>query len=159
LQELRYKPKRTDKEFPMTKPMPTSVFDNLNMPPVSKLLGWRLIDLKPEEGMIRIGFEGRQEFCNPSGFIQGGILSAMLDDTMGPAAFIMSGGKLYTPTITMTVNFISPGKVGAFECEAKVVQMGKTVVFVEAKLMDGAGTLVATSTSTSRLVETAKAIK
>ena len=108
------------------------------MPPISKLLGWRLIDLKPEEGVIKIGFEGRPEFCNPTGFIQGGILSAMLDDTMGPAAFIMSGGKLYTPTITMTVNFISPGKVGAFECEAKVVQMGKTVVFVEAKLMDDA---------------------
>jgi uncharacterized protein (TIGR00369 family) len=143
----------------MTQPMPTSIFDNLDMPPISKLLGWRLIDLSPEEGMIRIGFEGRQEFCNPSGFIQGGILSAMLDDTMGPAAFIMSGGKLYTPTVTMTVNFISPGKVGAFECEARVVQMGKTVVFVEAKLMDDAGTLVATATSTSRLVETAKAIK
>lgn len=143
----------------MTKPIPTSVFDKLNKPPISTLLGWRLIDLKPEEGMIRVGFEGRQEFCNPSGFIQGGMLSAMLDDTMGPAAFIMSEGKLYTPTITMTVNFISPGKVGAFECEAKVVQMGKTVVFVEAKLMDAAGTLIATATSTSRLVETAKAIK
>ena len=143
----------------MTKPMPKSVFDNLNMPPVSKLLGWRLVDLKPEEGAIKVGFEGKPEFCNPSGFIQGGMLAAMLDDTMGPAAFIMSGGKLYTPTITMTVNFISPGKVGAFVCEAKVVQMGKTVVFVEARLMDAAGTLIATASSTSRLVETAKAVK
>jgi acyl-coenzyme A thioesterase PaaI-like protein len=136
----------------MTKPMPKSVFDNLNMPPISKLLGWHLIDLKPDEGIIKVGFEGKPEFCNPSGFIQGGMLSAMLDDTMGPAAFIMNDGKLYTPTIT-------PGKVGAFVCEAKVVQMGKTVVFVEGKQMDEAGTLVATATSTSRLVETAKAIK
>jgi uncharacterized protein (TIGR00369 family) len=159
LQELGNKGSAQIRTLRMTKPVPTSVFANLNMPPVSKLLGWRLIDLKPEEGMIRIGFEGREEFCNPSGSIQGGILSAMLDDTMGPAAFIMSGGKRYTPTITMTVNFISPGKVGAFECEAKVVQMGKTVVFVEARLMDDTGTLVATATSTSRLVETSKAIK
>jgi uncharacterized protein (TIGR00369 family) len=143
----------------MTKPMPKSIFDDLNMPPISKLLGWRLIDLKPEEGVIKVGFEGKKEFCNPTGFIQGGMLAAMLDDTMGPAAFIMGGGKLYTPTITMTVNFISPGKVGQFVCEAKVVQMGKTVVFVEAKLMGEAGTLVATATSTSRLVETAKAIR
>jgi uncharacterized protein (TIGR00369 family) len=143
----------------MTKPSPKSVFDKYNIPPISKLLGWRLIALKAEEGVIRVGFEGKRDFCNPTGFIQGGILSAMLDDTMGPAAFIMSGGQLYTPTITMTVNFLSPGKVGAFECEAKVVQMGKTVVFVEAKLMDEAGKLIATATSTSRLVETAKAIK
>lgn len=142
----------------MTRPILKSLFDGLNMPPVSKLLGWRLIDMKPEEGIIRVGFEGREEFLNPAGFIQGGMLSAMLDDTMGPAAFIMSEGKLFTPTITMTVNFLAPGKVGAFECEAKVVQMGKTVVFVEGRLMDGTGTLVATATSTSRLVETARAI-
>lgn len=140
-------------------PMIKTVFDSLNMPPVSKLLGWRLIDLKPEEGVIKVGFEGKPEFCNPSGFIQGGMLSAMLDDTMGPAAFIMTGGKLYTPTITMTVNFLSPGKVGSFVCDAKVVQMGKTVVFLEARLTDGGGTLIATASSTSRLVETAKAIK
>ena len=143
----------------MTKPVPPSVFDGLNMPPISKLLGWRLIDLKPDEGIIRVSFEGKREFCNPSGFIQGGMLSAMLDDTMGPAAFIMSEGKLFTPTINMNVNFLAPGKVGAFVCEAKVVQMGKTVVFVEGRLMDEAGTLIATATSTSRLVETAKAVK
>lgn len=139
--------------------MSTNVFEQFQLPPVSKLLGWRMIESKPDEGVIRIGFEGKPEFCNPTGFIQGGILASMLDDTMGPAAFIMTGGKLYTPTVTMTVNFIAPGEVGAFVCEAKVVQMGKTVVFVEAKLMDGAGKLIATATSTSRLVETAKAIR
>lgn len=139
--------------------MTNNAFEKFQLPPISKLLGWRLIESKPEDGLIRVGFEGRPEFCNPSGFIQGGILASMLDDTMGPAAFIMTGGKLYTPTITMTVNFISPGKVGSFVCEAKVVQMGKTVVFVEARLMDEAGKLIATATSTSRLVETAKAIR
>lgn len=139
--------------------MSANVFEQFQLPPVSKLLGWRMIESKPDEGLIRIGFEGKPEFCNPTGFIQGGILASMLDDTMGPAAFIMTGGKLYTPTVTMTVNFIAPGEVGSFVCEAKVVQMGKTVVFVEAKLMDGAGKLIATATSTSRLVETRKAIK
>jgi uncharacterized protein (TIGR00369 family) len=143
----------------MTKPVPKSIFDKLNMPPISKLLGWRLIDLNAEAGTIKVAFEGKREFCNPAGFIQGGMLSAMLDDTMGPAAFIMSEGKLFTPTISMSVNFLAPGKVGGFVCEAKVVQMGKTVVFVEGRLMDEAGTLIATATSTSRLVETAKAIK
>ena len=142
----------------MTNSVP-SIFDGLNMPPISKLLGWRLLDLKPEEGLIKVGFEGKQEFCNPSGFIQGGMLAAMLDDTMGPAAFIMSNGKQFTPTISMNVNFISPGRVGSFVCEAKVVQMGKTVVFVEGRLMDAAGTLVATATSNSRLVDSAKAIR
>jgi acyl-coenzyme A thioesterase PaaI-like protein len=31
----------------------------------------------------------------PAGLIQGGILSAMLDDTMGPAVFVKTEGRLY----------------------------------------------------------------
>lgn len=139
--------------------MVRTAFDDLQMPPCSQLLGWEMLDAKPEEGWIRLSFQGRPEFCNPSGYIQGGFLSAMLDDTMGPAAFIMTGGKQYTPTITMTVNFLSPAKVGAIYSEAKVVQLGKTVVFVEAKLTDASGTILATATSTSRLVDAAKAIR
>ena len=89
-----------------------TALDRLTAPPSSKLLGWHLLDARPEDGWIRIGFDGKPEFCNPAGFIQGGILSAMLDDTMGPAVFVMTEGKLYTATITMTVNFLAPAKVG-----------------------------------------------
>ena len=67
------------------------------------LLGWHVLDARPKDGWIRIGFDGKRDFCNPAGFVQGGILSAMLDDTMGPAVFTMTDGKLYTATITMTV--------------------------------------------------------
>lgn len=137
----------------------TTVFDYFQKPPCAELLGWTFIEAKPEEGWIRLSFEGKPEFCNPAGFIQGGILSAMLDDTMGPATFFMTEGKRYAPTITMTVNFLNPAKVGKIFSEAKVVQLGKTVVFVEAKLTDEAGTVLATATSTSRLMETAKVIR
>ena len=90
--------------------------------------------------------------------MQGGILSAMLDDTMGPAVFAMTDGKLYTATITMTVNFLSPAKPGPIIGEAKVTQLGKTVAFVEGRLMAEDGTVLATATTSARLVETAKAI-
>jgi uncharacterized protein (TIGR00369 family) len=139
--------------------MTKTAFDDLQMPPCSQLLGWTMLEAKPEEGWIRLSFQGKPEFCNPAGYIQGGFLAAMLDDTMGPATFIMTNGKFYSPTITMTVNYLSPAKVGPIFSEAKVVQLGKTVVFVEAKLMDAASTILATATSTSRLVETAKAIR
>jgi acyl-coenzyme A thioesterase PaaI-like protein len=85
--------------------MIATALDNLIAPPSSKLLGWHLLDARPKDGWIQIGFDGKRDFCNPAGFVQGGILSAMLDDTMGPAVFTMTHGKLYTATITMTVNF------------------------------------------------------
>jgi uncharacterized protein (TIGR00369 family) len=136
-----------------------TALDDFTVPPSSRLIGWQLLDARPEEGWVRIGFDGRPEFCNPGGFIQGGILSAMLDDTMGPAVFIMTEGKLYTATITMTVNFLAPAKVGRIVGEGNVTQIGKTIAFVAATLTADNGTVLATATSSARLVETAKAIR
>jgi len=135
-----------------------TALDHFTAPPSSTLLGWRLLDARPEQGWVRIGFEGKAEFCNPAGFIQGGILSAMLDDTMGPAVFVMTEGRLYTATITMTVNFLAPAKPGPIFGEADVTQLGNTVAFVAGRLMAADGSALATATSSARLVETARAI-
>ena len=139
--------------------MTTTVFDRMTMPPCATLLGWHLLDARPEEGWIRIGFEGRREFCNPAGFVQGGLLSAMLDDTMGPAVFAMTDGKLFTSTISMTVNFLAPAKPGPITGEARVTQLGKTVAFAEGKLMAEDGTVLVTGSTSIRLVDSAKALK
>jgi uncharacterized protein (TIGR00369 family) len=139
--------------------MIATVFDNFTAPPSSKLLGWHLLDARPKDGWIRIGFDGKRDFCNPAGFIQGGILSAMLDDTMGPAVFVMTEGKLYTATITMTVNFLAPAKPGRIIGEARVLQLGKTVAFIEGRLTAKDGTLLATATTNARLVEAGKALQ
>src|SRR6202140_4491550 len=139
--------------------MIATALDRLQAPPSSKLLGWHLLDARPHDGWVRIGFDGRSEFCNPAGFIQGGILIAMLDDTMGPAVFVMTDGKLYTATIAMTVNFLAPVKPGPIVGEANVTQLGKTIAFVEGRLIAPDGVVIATSSASARLVETAKAIR
>ncbi|WP_027577023.1 PaaI family thioesterase [Bradyrhizobium sp. WSM1743] len=139
--------------------MVKTALDNFPRPPCTELLGWRLLDARPEEGWIRLGFDGKPEFCNPAGFIQGGMLSAMLDDTMGPAVLVMSEGRLYTTTISMTVNFLSPAKPGPIFGEATVTQLGKTIAFVEAKLMADDGMVLATATASERLLEAARVVR
>ncbi|WP_018323321.1 PaaI family thioesterase [Bradyrhizobium sp. WSM2793] len=139
--------------------MVKTALDNFPRPPCAELLGWRLLDARPQEGWIRLSFEGRPEFCNPAGFIQGGMLSAMLDDTMGPAVLVLSEGRLYTTTISMTVNFLSPAKPGPIIGEAKVTQLGKTIAFVEAKLTAADGALLATASATERLLEAARVVR
>jgi uncharacterized protein (TIGR00369 family) len=136
-----------------------TALDRLDVPPCSRLLGWHVLDARPEQGWVRIGFEGNAKFCNPAGFIQGGILTAMLDDTMGPAVFIRTEGRLYTATITMTVNFLAPARVGPIVGEASVTQIGKTIAFMEGRLTAADGVVLATSSASARLVETAKAIR
>jgi uncharacterized protein (TIGR00369 family) len=135
-----------------------TVLDDIPAPPSAKLLGWRLLDARPWDGWLKVGFEGREEFCNPAGFIQGGILSAMLDDSMGPAVFVTSDGRFYTTTISLTVNFIAPARPGPLIVEAQVIQIGKSIAFMEGKLIAKDGTVLATASTTARLIEAAKAL-
>lgn len=135
-----------------------TALDGLPRPPCAELLGWELVDARPTEGWVRIRFEARPEFCNPAGHIQGGFLAAMLDDTMGPAMFIYSEGRLFTPTIDLHVSFLAPARPGPLYGEGRVVQAGKTVAFLEGKLMDLSGTVLARASACARLVPAAKAL-
>lgn len=135
-----------------------TALDHLPAPPCARLLGWRVLDARPEDGWIRIGFDGRPEFCNPAGSIQGGFLAAMLDDTMGPAVFAHTDGALYTATIEMSVHYLAPAKVGPIFGEGQVVQLGKSVGFVEARLMDKDGTWLAKATASVRLIATERVL-
>jgi uncharacterized protein (TIGR00369 family) len=121
-------------------------------PACSDTLGWRLIDADIERGWIKIGFEGRPEFLNPAERVQGGFLAAMLDDTMGPAVLVKSEGTLYPSSIDMNISFLAAAKPGPLVCEAEVLRLGKTVGFVEARLTDTEGRLLARATSSVMLV-------
>lgn len=135
-----------------------TVLDELPTPPCAQLLGWHVLDANPAQGWIRVGFEARREFTNPAGYIQGGLLAAMLDDTMGPAVFVHTEGALYTATIDFNVSFMAPAKVGPIVGEGRVIKLGKSVGFVEAYLCDAEGEVIAHATSSVRLVPTEKAL-
>ena len=136
-----------------------TALENITMPPVSKLLGWQVLDARPADGWLKLGFEGKPEFLNPAGFVQGGILSAMLDDIMGPAVLVMTEGRSYTTTVSLTVNFLNPAKPGPIVGEAQVAQLGKSIAFVEGKLTAADGTVLATGTAVERLLDAAKVIR
>jgi uncharacterized protein (TIGR00369 family) len=136
----------------MTETKIESVFDRFPTPPCAQLLGWRLVAQDIERGWVRIEFDAKPEFLNPAGFIQGGILAAMLDDTMGPAALVKSQGKTFTSTIDMNVSYMSAARPGKLYGEGQVIQLGKTIGYLEAKLLDANGALIARATSSARLV-------
>ena len=131
------------------------VFDAFPRPPCADTLGWELVEANAETGTIRVAFEGRSEFCNPSGVIQGGFVAAMLDDTVGPTVLVATGGKAYCATIDLHVQFLHPAKVGRLLGEGRIVRLGKTIAILEGELTDSAGTLIAKATASARVVSTA----
>jgi uncharacterized protein (TIGR00369 family) len=83
----------------------------------------------------------------------------MLDPAMAASIIVMSEGKFYTSTVGINVNFLAPAKPGPIVVEAKVTQLGKTIGFVEGKLLAQDGTLLATATASERLLEAARALR
>lgn len=126
-------------------------------PPAAQLLGWKLLEIDPEAGTIRVEFDGKASFLNPAGTIQGGLLGAMLDDTMGPAAMAYLGGRQMAQTLELKTSFLRPGKVGPIVGEGRVVHRGRDVLFLEGTLKDGEGNTIATATATARIVSIAQA--
>jgi uncharacterized protein (TIGR00369 family) len=122
-------------------------------PPVAALLGWKLVAVDPERGTIRLEFAAKSDFLNPAGVIQGGILGAMLDDTMGPAAVAFLGGRHFAQTLELKTNFIRAARPGRLFGDAKVVHRGRDILFLEGALSDEAGKLIATATATARIVD------
>lgn len=122
-------------------------------PPASAvLLGARFLDIRPELGEIEMEFEGKATFTNPVGNIQGGILAAMLDETIGPALGAMLDKGEFSPTINLNTQFLNPAKVGKIYSFGKVEKKGKKVCFVRAELQQD-DKIIATATASLLIVK------
>lgn len=121
-------------------------------PPAARTLGWELLEIDPGAGTVRIGFDGRPEFANPVGAIQGGFLAAMLDDTMGPALVATLEPDQFAPTLELKVSFLRPARPGRLIGTARVVHRGGTIAFLAGELADASGEVVATASATARIV-------
>ncbi len=110
----------------------TDPFEGLEVPPTAKLLGARDPHFDREAGTLRMGFVARPDFANPMGVVQGGFLTAMLDDAMGPLIFAIAGR--FGSTIDLNVQFLRPVAPGPVEVLARMVRQGRSVAFLEAEL-------------------------
>jgi uncharacterized protein (TIGR00369 family) len=120
-------------------------------PPAAQLLGFRLIEIDPEEGTIEVAFTATEQFLNPAGTVQGGFLAAMLDDTLGPALVATLGDGEWAPTTDLHVQFLNPAHPGELRGQGRIVRRGRDVAFMAGDLRDGDGQLIATATATAAI--------
>ncbi|GAB1265637.1 PaaI family thioesterase [Aurantivibrio infirmus] len=121
-------------------------------PPIAQTLNAEFLDFDLELKTLRSTFLIGDQFLNPIGHVQGGILSAMLDGTMGPAAGLHLEENQFVPTLNLNTSFIRPGKAGKFICQGKVINLGRTICYLSGELFDAEDKLVATATATAKIV-------
>ena len=119
--------------------------------PITKLLGWKFLEFDAAQQVIKVEMQARPEFINPAGFIHGGMLAAMLDETLSPALAATLGAREFAPTLAIKANFITPAKVGRVLGTGRIVCRGRSICFLEGQLHDEHGNLLATATATSKI--------
>jgi uncharacterized protein (TIGR00369 family) len=119
-------------------------------PQSAATLGARIVTVDGDAGTVEVEFEGKPEFTNPVGHIQGGFLAAMLDDTMGPAVSATLGAREFAPTLNLSVQFHRPAKVGKFRGLGRVVMRGNEICHLAAELLQG-DKVVASATATATI--------
>ena len=120
-------------------------------PTAATLLGWELIDIDPDAGTSEIAFTATDQFLNPVGAVQGGMLAAMLDDTVGPALAATLGPGQFAPTTDLHVQFLRPVAPGRLVGRGRVVRRGRQVAFLSGELIDESGVVVATAMATAQI--------
>lgn len=95
----------------------------------------------------------RELHANPMGTLHGGIVCDINDAAMGMScASLLEEGESFT-TLEIKTNFFRPVVDGLVEARAKVVNGGKTVVYLECDLVSIPGDkLIAKSTSTCMIL-------
>jgi uncharacterized protein (TIGR00369 family) len=117
-------------------------------PPCSDTLSLELIHVDQAKGLVRLKMLGLPAWCNPRGALQGGFVTAMLDEAMAIAGIVAGELAFAVPTLELKTTFLRPCPAGPVEAEGRVVRWGKSAAFLEADLFDSEGRHVARASST-----------
>ena len=117
-------------------------------PPIGKTLGFACVEVS--EG--RAVFEGSPgpETYNPMDIVHGGYAATLLDSACGIATVtrLQEGQTMTTLELKVSYHKAMTAETGTVRAEGIVISIGRRVAFVEAKLTDTAGRLLASATST-----------
>ena len=118
----------------------------------SALLGIHILEVAPGGGRMKFQYQPTEAMTNPRGFVQGGFVSAMLDDVMAPALISTCEAETSIPTLEIKTSFIKGVKPGLVIAEGWIVKKTRTIAFMAAELTSSEGELLATASGTFRII-------
>lgn len=114
--------------------------------PIAELIGFRLDEIGGGRavGSLRSG----PRHANPMGTLHGGVLCDLADAAMGMAFVSTLAPEESFTTIALSINFFRPVWQTLLRAEARVVNRGKNVGYIECEVTDQDGRQVAKANST-----------
>jgi len=96
---------------------------------------------------IEASFPLRLWYANPAGWLQGGILAALFDNTFGPFSFLEA--KAPTTTLEMQLSYVRPATIadGPVKVSAKLLEKSKNYLIFSGDARKSDGKIVAYATT------------
>lgn len=122
-------------------------------PPIGRTLDFALVEA--DEGRAVFAGNPGLETYNPMGMVHGGYAATLLDSACGIATFtrLQPGQSMTTLELKVAYHRAMTAETGPVRAEGVVLSIGRRVAFVEAKLTDAQGRLLASATSTLLVID------
>jgi len=124
-----------------------TLLDGQPKPVCASLTPFTILDARFDVGFVKLEFAPQPAFRNHFGNIQGGFAVAMLDAVVSIAAFAML--RQWLPTIEIKSSFLEPIPIGPCIGEGRVLKAGRSLAFIEGRLMTPDGRSAVTATATA----------
>jgi uncharacterized protein (TIGR00369 family) len=119
---------------------------NTSKVPIAELLGFRVDEISG--GRAVASMRSGPQHANPMGTLHGGVLCDLADAAMGMAFVSTLAPDESFTTMGLSISFFRPVWQTFLRAEARVVNRGKNVGYIECEVTDQEGKHVAKATST-----------
>ena len=126
---------------------------NANPQPCMQTLGdGEIVELDNEKGYVAINFTAQERHCHSGNIVQGGFVTGWLDSAMSLAVISKTERTLSPATLEIKTSFLKSAHPGVCRAEGWIERIGRSIVFLEAQLLNAAGEIIAKGSSTARLI-------
>jgi uncharacterized protein (TIGR00369 family) len=110
-------------------------------------LGMKLVDA--DEGSATVEMTPTDDMANHSGFVHGGMISALADSAMGRSLRTVKPGVARAMSFDLKLNFINAAKIGeTLRATGRVVHAGRRTMVATCRVEGKEGRLIATASGT-----------
>ena len=129
--------------------------EKTRIPPtgIAKTLGLEtVVDNGAQSGRAVLHFRATMDMCHSGGIVQGGFVTGWLDMAMANVVLSKTNYEQNLLSLEIKVSFLASAGPGLIIAEAWIERMGRSTGFLEARLLNEAGTVLAKASSTVKLV-------
>ena len=113
----------------------------------------KILKLDTSEGEAHAIYKARKNMCHSGNIVQGGFITGWLDAVMALACMCKVGSDTLVLSLEIKTTFIKKISHEQVLVIGNVIKIGKTIAFLEGKIVDTENNILAKGTQTVKLIK------